>query len=141
LIMNKTNSDRVSLNKLQKKVARFRDERNWRQYHNPKNLVLSILIEAAELAEHFQWETPDEAEKHGKNVKKKHEIAMELADVLIYCLQLADVTGIDPGKAILEKLDFCEKKFPKEMVGNERFYNQQHRKYRRQKKKYRQMGK
>ena len=139
--MSKKSSDSVSLNDLQEKVAKFRDERNWRQYHNPKNLVLSILIEAAELAEHFQWETPDEAEKHSNSVKKKHEIAMELADVLIYCLQLADVTGIDPEKAILKKLDFCEKKFPKEMVGDERFYDRQHRKYRRQREKYRRLRK
>ena len=131
----------LSLNQLKAKVAKFRDERNWRQYHNPKNLVISILIEAAELAEHFQWETPAEAEKHSKSVKKRHEIAMELADVLIYCLQLADVTGINPGKAILEKLDFCEKKFPKEMAGDERFYDKQHRKYRCQREKYRRLGK
>lgn len=133
--MNKKIKTTVSLNELQRKVARFRDDRNWRQYHNPKNLAISILIEAAELAEHFQWETPDEAEHHRKNAKKKHEIAMELADVLIYCLQLADVTKIDPEKAILEKLKFCEKKFPKEMAGNEKFYDKQHRKYRQLKRR------
>ncbi len=135
-----TNSP-MTLKVLQKMVAQFRDERNWRQYHNPKNLVLSILIEAAELAEHFQWETPDEAEQHSKSIKKKHEIAMELADVLIYCLQLADVTGIDPGKAVLEKLKFCEKKFPKEMAGNEKFYDEQHQKYRRRRETYRRLEK
>ena len=127
--MKKVSSGLVSLNELQKKVVKFRDERNWRQYHNPKNLVISILIEAAELAEHFQWETPDEAEQHSQNVKKKHEIAMELADVLIYCLQLAVVIGIDPGKAVLEKLDFCEKKFPKDKAGDLEFIKRQRAKY------------
>lgn len=139
--MNKKNNITTSLKELQKKVAKFRDERNWRQYHNPKNLAISILIEAAELAEHFQWETPEEAERYRKNAKKKHEIAMELADVLIYCLQLADVINIDPAKAMLEKLKYCEKKFPKEMAGNDRFYDEQHRKYRRQREKYRRPGK
>ena len=119
----------LSLNDLQEKVAQFRDERNWRQYHNPKNLVMSILIEAAELAEHFQWETPDEAEKHSKSVKKKREIAMELADVIIYCLQLADIMDIDPAEAIIEKLRMSEEKFPKDKAGDLEFIKRQRARY------------
>ncbi len=119
----------VSLESLQKKVAKFRDERNWRQYHNPKNLVLSILIEAAELAEHFQWETPDEAENHSKSVEKKFEIAMELADVIIYCLQLADVMDIDLAEAIIEKLRRIKEKFPKDKAGDLEFIKRQRTKY------------
>ena len=108
--MSKKSSDSVSLNDLQEKVARFRDERNWKQHHNPKNLVISILVEVAELAEHFQWETPEKVEEHKNNAAKKREIAFELADVMNYCLSLADVMEIDLGQAVVDKLKYCIKK-------------------------------
>lgn len=120
----------VSLNDLKKKVTRFRDERNWRQHHNPKNLALSILIEAAELAEHFQWETFEEALGHRKDLVKKEKIATELADVIIYCLSLADIIGIDPTEAIIKKLKHNIEKFPKDKVGDRDFVRRQREKYR-----------
>lgn len=128
--MNKKNSHSVSLNQLQKKVAKFRDERNWKKHHNPKNLVISILIEAAELAEHFQWESFGEALAHRKNQIKKGKIAVELADVIIYCLSLADIMGIDPTTAIIDKLKHNRKKFPKHKVNDLNFIRRQREKYR-----------
>lgn len=121
----------VSLNDLKRKVAKFRDERSWRKNHNPKNLAISILVEAAELAEHFQWETPKEAENHVKNSVKKGKIASELADVFIYCLSLADVMGIDPTAAVIKKLRHNHRKFPVEKVSDREFIRQQREKYRR----------
>lgn len=119
----------VSLQSLQKKVAKFRDERNWKQHHNPKNLVISILVEAAELAEHFQWETFKQAESHQKNRDKKHRIAMELADVIIYCLSLADTMNIDLSRAITKKLALSQEKFPIEKAGDRQFIERQRAKY------------
>lgn len=132
--MNKKIKTTVSLNELQKKVARFRDERNWKQHHNPKNLVISILVEAAELAEHFQWESFGEALTHRKDPAKKAEIAAELADVIIYCLSLADIMGINSTDAITNKLKHNREKFPKHKVNDLNFV-------RRQREKYRHLGK
>jgi NTP pyrophosphatase (non-canonical NTP hydrolase) len=97
---------------LQAAVARFVDERNWQVYHTPKSLSMSIAIEAAELMEHFQW--------HGNGASRQvalqddvHEaVAGELADVLIYCLALANAAGIDAGQAVLAKLARNRERFP-----------------------------
>ena len=132
--MSKTSSDRVSLNELQKKVARFRDERNWKQHHNPKNLVISILVEVAELAEHFQWESFGKALGHRKDPAKKAKIAAELADVIIYCLSLADIMGIDSTAAIIDKLRHNREKFPRDKVNDLGFIRRQREKYRRLRK-------
>jgi len=132
--MSKKSSDSVSLNDLQEKVAKFRDERNWKQHHNPKNLVISILVEAAELAEHFQWESMAKALGHRKNPAKKEKIAAELADVIIYCLSLADIMGIDSTAAIIDKLRHNREKFPRDKVNDLGFIRRQREKYRRLRK-------
>src|SRR3989338_42982 len=121
----------LTLKVLQKMVAEFRDERNWKQHHNPKNLAISILVEAAELAEHFQWETPEKVEEHKNNAAKKREIAFELADGMNYCLSLADIMEIDLGQAVVDKLKYCEKKFPKDKVNDLEFIRKQREEYRR----------
>ena len=92
------------------KVLRFRDERNWRKFHNPKDLAVSIVIEATELLEIFQWVKEEESYETAKrNIEKVKE---EIADVLIYVIYLADVLGIDIEKAILEKVKKNEEKYP-----------------------------
>jgi dCTP diphosphatase len=73
---------------IQERIRKFRDERDWMQFHNPKNLACSISIEAAELLEHFQWKTPAEAEKLSQ--EKLGEISHELADIAVYVLEMAD---------------------------------------------------
>jgi NTP pyrophosphatase (non-canonical NTP hydrolase) len=93
----------MKIKELQKLIASFRDERDWRQFHTPKNLAVSISIEAAELLEHFQW---------SDKCKNKKEIAYEMADVLAYLLLLADECDIDLEKAFLEKMKINEKKYP-----------------------------
>src|SRR5437660_1548753 len=83
---------------------RFRiDEPDWMQFHDPKNLAVSIAIEAAELLEHFQWKDKAESERHA--AENREAVAEEMADVAIYLLELADNLGIDLEKAILAKLD------------------------------------
>ncbi len=94
-----------SIKGLQKKVAAFRDERDWRKYHTPKDLSLSISIEAAELLELFQWQDDG---------YEKDRLEEEMADVMIYLLSLADVADIDLGKAVLSKIELNKEKYPVE---------------------------
>ncbi len=92
-----------NLTELQNKVAEFRDERDWKKYHNPKDLCLSISLEAAELLELFQWRDDG---------YQKERLEEEMADVMIYLLSLADVADIDLGDAVLRKLEKNKKKYP-----------------------------
>src|SRR5687767_10593775 len=96
--------DEPTLRDLQARVARFVDEREWRDFHSPKNLGQSIAIEAAELMEHFQWLTIEQSRELARDPEARHAIAHELADILIYILSFAEAAGIDPTAAILEKL-------------------------------------
>ncbi|OMP66429.1 nucleotide pyrophosphohydrolase [Domibacillus epiphyticus] len=94
-----------------KAINNFRDERNWRQYHNPKDLAISISLEASELLENFQWKNSELAlEVNSEN------IAEEIADVLIYSLMLCSDLDLDVTQIIEEKLKKNTQKYP---VGNE----------------------
>lgn len=98
---------------LQQAITEFRDARDWRQFHSPKNLSMSIAIEAAELMEHFQWLTTSEANHLAeKNSETRQAIVEELADVLIYCFSLADVLDCDIAEIILDKLAKNNTKYP-----------------------------
>lgn len=91
------------------RVLKFRDDRNWRQFHTPKDLALSLSLEAAELLEVFQWS--------GKDLECSNKIGSireELADVLSYCILMADVCGLDLDEIINEKVDKNEAKYPVE---------------------------
>ena len=102
------------LDQIRRKIRKFRDERDWMQFHNPKNLACSISIEANELLEHFQWCTPEESLTTAR--KKKTEISHEIADVAVYLIELADNLGIDLAKAIAEKMAHNEAKYPADKV-------------------------
>lgn len=88
-------------------VLKFRDDRSWKQFHNPKDLALSISLEAAELLEVFQWSGSDTVCE-----SKKDKIKEELADVLNYCILMADVCGLDMDEIIREKLKDNNAKYP-----------------------------
>jgi NTP pyrophosphatase (non-canonical NTP hydrolase) len=106
-------ADITSVAAIQKAVREFRDARNWRQFHSPKNLSMSIAIEAAELMEHFQWLTTAEAAALAQgNAEAREVIAEELADVLIYCFSLADVLEYNVADIIFDKLAKNERKYP-----------------------------
>ncbi len=94
-------------------LLKFREERNWEQFHTPKNLSMSIAIEAAELMEHFQWKSTSEAAKYlkGTDIEKVKE---EIADVAAYLLMLSHDLGIDLCATMLEKIKKNEKKYPVE---------------------------
>lgn len=102
------------------KALAFREERDWAQFHNPKDLAISISLEAAELLEAFQWSGVD------LTVPEKRDcIVEELADVAIYCIYLADALGADLSQAISDKIDVNEEKYPVNMSrGNSRKYTE-----------------
>jgi NTP pyrophosphatase (non-canonical NTP hydrolase) len=104
----------TTINELRTAVQQFIDDRNWDQFHSPKNLALSIAVEAAELMEHFQWSTLDEARAYVQDEAKQAEVADELADILIYCLSFANSADIDVSSAIRTKLARNETRFPTE---------------------------
>jgi len=90
----------------------FRSERNWEPYHTPKNLALSIAIEASELMELFQWIDAVGSNEAIQDETIRASAADELADILIYCLYFADRAGIDPLQAVAEKMDVNRSRFP-----------------------------
>lgn len=95
---------------LTKKIIAFRDARDWAQFHNPKDVAISLSLEAAELLEHFQWKNPAEIAAHLKT--HKTEVSEELADVLYWILLLSHDLKIDPLAALGKKLKKNAKKYP-----------------------------
>ncbi len=91
------------------KVVEFRDKRNWRQYHNPKDLAISIVLEACELLENFQWKSSERAVQ-----EKMENIKEELADIIIYLLLLSYELGIDLEDAVLKKISKNQEKYPED---------------------------
>ena len=104
------------------KIKKFRDERDWMQFHNHKDMALSLVLEAGEVLEHFQWKSQKEIDKYVKT--NKDDIAEEIADVAMYLFELADNLGIDLKTAMLKKLDKNIKKYPVEKArGRHTKYN------------------
>lgn len=93
------------------KILQFRDERDWKQFHTPKDLAISISLEASELLEVFQWSGKD---TEIDTPEKREKVKEELADVLIYCVHMADACHMDMDEIILEKLKRNEEKYPVE---------------------------
>lgn len=93
-----------------KKIKKFRDERDWLQFHDPKNMAISIIIEASELLEHFQWKTKEEVQQYLK--ANKDAVKDEIADIAMCLFELADNLGIDLIKAMEKKLEKNSKKYP-----------------------------
>ena len=100
------------------KILKFRDDRDWKQFHNPKDLAISISLEAAELLEVFQWSAEDVTCSD-----KIDKIKEELADVAIYCVLMADACGLDLDEIIRQKIKRNEEKYPIEKSkGSKRKY-------------------
>uniref|UniRef100_UPI003F494E2C nucleotide pyrophosphohydrolase n=1 Tax=Niallia taxi TaxID=2499688 RepID=UPI003F494E2C len=107
------------MNNSMKLINKFRDERDWRQFHSEKDLAISISLEANELLELFQWKSSAEAKENPERLKE------ELADVLIYSYMMADNLGFDVDEIIKEKLAKNEMKYPVEKSkGHKEKYNQ-----------------
>jgi len=102
----------ADIGQLIKKVAAFRDERDWKQFHNPKDCAVSLSLEASEVLEHFQWKNKEEIEKYIKT--HKQEISDELADVLYWVLLMSNDLDIDLPEAFDKKLAKNAEKYPVE---------------------------
>ena len=99
---------------LKKLVESFVDRRDWRQFHSPKNLSMSMAIEAAELMEHFQWLSAEESRETMHDPEKLGQVADELADVVCYSLAMANQLGLDLSTAVRSKMAKNEAKYPAE---------------------------
>lgn len=100
-----TNKDKIV-----KKILAFRDDRDWKQFHNPKDLAISLVLEAGEVMEHFQWKNKEEVTEYGKEYKE--EIGEELADVYKYLMLLCNELNVDIEKAVLQKIKKDGDKYP-----------------------------
>lgn len=105
--------DETTVAELRNLLRRFVKDRKWERYHTPKNLSMSMAIEAAELMEHFQWLTPKEAKDLlKKDARAKEDVAAEMADVFAYLLSLANAADIDLASSLEKKMAHNEEKYP-----------------------------
>lgn len=108
------NVDEDRLDALRARLRGFVQERDWEQFHSPKNLAMAMIVEAGELVEHFQWLT----EQQSRDIAgaKREQVAQEIADTFIYLLRIADVLGIDLIAAAHAKMDLNAQKYPADRV-------------------------
>ena len=112
-----------SLDQIKTRLRDFAAARDWDQFHSPKNLAMAMIVEAAELVEHFQWLTEDQSQTLPPD--KLAEVEQEIADIQIYLIRLADKLGIDMERAVNAKMELNEKKYPVEKVrGSAEKYNE-----------------
>jgi NTP pyrophosphatase (non-canonical NTP hydrolase) len=102
----------TTLSELKERVLAFARERDWEQFHAPKNLSMALAAEAAELMEHFLWASPEESRAVALDPAKRARIAEELADVVIYALEFANATGLDVAANIEAKIAANARKYP-----------------------------
>jgi dCTP diphosphatase len=100
----------ADLDDLKERLRDFATARDWEQFHTPKNLAMALVAEAAEVVEHFQWLTA--ADSQALDAAQRAEVALELADVLLYLVMLADRLGVDLGEAARRKIALNEQRFP-----------------------------
>ncbi len=116
-------SDNNHLIALRDEVRLFVSERDWDQFHKPRNLAAALSVEAAELLEHFQWLDTGFREELGE--ERRTQVGYEMADVLVYLVRLADKLDIDLGQAVTEKMALNRAKYPADKVrGDARKYDQ-----------------
>lgn len=103
-----------SIQQLNQRLLKFAQDRDWEQFHDPKNLSMALIAECAELVEHFQWLTPEQS--MNLNAEKKQEVAMEMADIFIYLIRCAQRLDIDLIEVANQKTTINENRFPIEKV-------------------------
>ncbi|BBL69643.1 nucleotide pyrophosphohydrolase [Methylogaea oryzae] len=109
---------------LQHQLRQFADERDWQQFHSPKNLAIALSVEAAELLERFQWLTDEQSRRLAETPPDYEAVRQEMADVLIYLLRLADQLGVDLEPAVRDKMRQNAEKYPVQLAkGNATKYN------------------
>ncbi|MFZ5542587.1 MAG: nucleotide pyrophosphohydrolase [Pseudomonadota bacterium] len=114
-----------SLNDLAHRLQEFADARQWDRFHSPKNLASALIVEAGELLEHFQWLTEEQSRQLPDD--KRAAVGAEIADVLLYLVQLSTALKLDPVEQALKKLAVNEARYPAELArGNSRKYDELH---------------
>jgi dCTP diphosphatase len=112
-----------SLAELTRRICAFRDARDWRQFHSPKDLAVAITAEAGELLQHFVWQSSESSIERAQ--QRKDDISAEMADVAILLLEFAEVVGVDLGAAVAAKLEKNEKRYPvSKAFGSNKKYNE-----------------
>jgi NTP pyrophosphatase (non-canonical NTP hydrolase) len=112
-----------SIRQLTRQICEFRDARDWRQFHSPKDLAVAITAEAGELLQHFVWQSTEQSEVHV--VERRAEVAAEMADIAILLLEMAEVSGISLGDAVAAKLELNQERYPVSKAhGSNRKYNE-----------------
>lgn len=106
----------TNIQQLKDKVKKFCEDRDWDQYHGAKDLATALIIESAELLEHFRWKSESEVKELFKNMEKKEQIEDEVADILYFLLRLAERYNIDLSEALANKMKQNETKYPVEKV-------------------------
>ncbi len=102
----------TTIAQLREQVAEFVDRRDWQRFHSPKNLAMSLAVEAAELMEHFQWLTPEQSWELAQDERRREAVGEEMADVLCYLLAMANELGVDLAAAVQRKMALNEQKYP-----------------------------
>lgn len=119
------NDSETQMQEIKTKVLAFARERDWEQFHSPKNLSMAIAAEAAELMEHFLWQTPKQSEADVMEPKLRAKIEEELADVLIFAIEFANMTQLDIAEIIEKKMKRNAEKYPVEKArGNSLKYTE-----------------
>lgn len=112
--MNSFADETTTVAEIKARVLDFAQERDWEQFHAPKNLSMALAAEAGELMEHFLWATSEDSREVMNDPKKREEIEEELSDVIIYALEFANMTGVDVAAAIERKMAANAVKYPVE---------------------------
>jgi NTP pyrophosphatase (non-canonical NTP hydrolase) len=112
--MSSLTDERTTVAELRARILAFARERDWEQFHAPKNLSMALAAEAGELMEHFLWATAASSQEIARSDAKRGKIEEELADVVIYALEFANMTGIDVAAAIERKMAANARKYPVE---------------------------
>ncbi|ONK58773.1 uncharacterized protein A4U43_C09F16500 [Asparagus officinalis] len=110
--MEENGEGRVALDDLRSRMAEFARERDWDQFHSPRNLLLALVGEVGELSEIFQWKGEVPKGLPDWDEKEKEHLGEELSDVLLYLVRLSDICGVDLGEAVLRKLELNARKYP-----------------------------
>ena len=120
-----TNDTTTTISDLQKQIMAFVDARDWRQYHSLKNLAMAVGSETGELMAHFRWHTDQESNDTLKDPDKSAEISSEVADIAMLLFEFAYAANIDISKAIIDKLELNETRYPVEKFkGCNKKYNE-----------------
>ena len=114
----------MDIDKIKSDLRKFADERDWEQFHSPKNLAMALSGEVGELSEIFQWLTEDQSDKENISDEDLAKVREEVADILLYIIRLSDKLDIDLEQALLDKLKINKEKYPVELSkGNATKYN------------------